>query len=62
MRKIIATAALAASLLLAGATAAAADPVFGPGAGNGQGNNAPAETPGTRCHPPGQSSDLPECG
>ena len=39
---------------------AAADPSFGPGAGNGQGNNAPQDQ-GAKCHPPGQTSDRPEC-
>lgn len=41
--------------------AAVADPSFGPGAGQGQGNNGPHENPGTKCHPPGQTSDRPEC-
>jgi hypothetical protein len=41
--------------------AAMADPSFGPGAGQGQGNNAPHENPGTKCHPPGQTSDRSEC-
>jgi len=40
---------------------AVADPSFGPGAGQGQGNNAPHENPGTKCHPPGQTSDRSEC-
>ena len=42
------------------ASPAAADPSFGPGAGNGQGNNAPQDQ-GAGCHPPGQTSDLPQC-
>jgi Spy/CpxP family protein refolding chaperone len=61
MRKPIAATVLAASLLVAGAATTTADPSFGPGAGNGQGNNEPHENPGTKCHPPGQTDDLPEC-
>lgn len=60
MRKVTA-AAFVAALLAASATPAFADPSFGPGAGNGQGNNAPHENPGTKCHPPGQTNDNPEC-
>ena len=41
--------------------AAVAVPSFGPGAGQGQGNNAPHENPGTKCHPPGQTADRSEC-
>ena len=44
-----------------GATPALADPSFGPGAGQGQGNNGPHENPGTKCHPPGQTDDRSEC-
>ena len=58
MRKAIAI------LLSAGALAipasAFADPSFGPGAGNGQGNNRPHDN-GAKCHPPGQTADRPEC-
>jgi hypothetical protein len=61
MRRIAALTVTALLLLLAGANAAAADPSFGPGGSNGDGNNAPHETPGTRCHPPGQTVDLSEC-
>jgi hypothetical protein len=61
MRRVIAIVVVAAALLVGGASAATADPVFGPGAGSGQGNNGPHETPGTRCHPPGQTDDRPEC-
>jgi Spy/CpxP family protein refolding chaperone len=61
MRKIIAAAILVGSLVIGGAAAVSADPSFGPGAGQGQGNNGPHETPGTRCHPPGQTDDRPEC-
>ena len=39
---------------------AAADPSFGPGAGQGQGNNRPQDQ-GASCHPPGQTSHLPQC-
>jgi hypothetical protein len=46
---------------LAAPSAAIAVPSFGPGAGQGQGNNAPHENPGTKCHPPGQTADRPEC-
>ena len=55
------TAILTAAFLLVVPSFALADPEFGPGAGNGQGNNAPQDT-GARCHPPGQTSDLPQCG
>lgn len=39
---------------------AAADPSFGPGGSDGGGNNDPQEQ-GAGCHPPGQTSDLPQC-
>lgn len=55
----LATILLPITLLLAGATTAAADPAFGPGAANGQGNNDPGENP--VCHPPGQTVDVPGC-
>jgi Spy/CpxP family protein refolding chaperone len=64
MRRLITLTIASAAFLIAlaaGANAAAADPSFGPGGSDGQGNNAPHETPGTRCHPPGQTVDLPEC-
>jgi hypothetical protein len=47
--------------ILGAPSGALADPSFGPGAGQGQGNNAPHENPGTKCHPPGQTDDRPEC-
>ena len=55
-----------AALLSIGALGVSASPAlgvpsFGPGAGQGQGNNAPHENPGTKCHPPGQTSDRSEC-
>lgn len=53
MRKRIATIAIGALLsLLALQGVAAADPAFGPG--NGQQN-------GDKCHPPGQTVDVPGC-
>jgi Spy/CpxP family protein refolding chaperone len=61
MRKLIAIATVSIGLILGGAAAVSADPSFGPGAGQGQGNNDPHETPGTRCHPPGQTDDQSEC-
>lgn len=60
MRKLIVTVIATLFLLVAGATAAGADPSFGPGAGNGQGNNAPHDS-GAKCHPPGQTVDVPGC-
>jgi hypothetical protein len=51
-RKVVLT-LLAASLGLAAAAPAFADPSFGPGASGSNGNQS--------CHPPGQSSDLPQC-
>ena len=59
MRKGLAV--LVAVGALGSPTAALAVPSFGPGAGQGQGNNAPHENPGTKCHPPGQTSDRSEC-
>jgi hypothetical protein len=57
--------ALAAVLSIAAigvsAAPAFAVPSFGPGAGQGKGNNAPHENPGTKCHPPGQTDDEREC-
>lgn len=61
MRRRLITLFLSALLtlgLMAGPAAAA--PSFGPGAGQGQGNNAPQDQ-GARCHPPGQTSHLPQC-
>ena len=61
MRHRTLAAALSVSALALSAAPAYAVPSFGPGAGQGQGNNAPHENPGTKCHPPGQTSDRPEC-
>lgn len=61
MKRKSLAAVLSVTALALSAAPALADPSFGPGAGNGQGNNAPHENPGTKCHPPGQTSDLPEC-
>jgi hypothetical protein len=52
---------LAMGALSLTAAPAFAVPSFGPGAGNGNGNNAPHENPGTKCHPPGQTDDRSEC-
>jgi hypothetical protein len=57
-RRIIVTAVAIAALLVP--TAASADPAFGPGAGNGDGNNAPQDQ-GAKCHPPGQTVTEPGC-
>ena len=55
MRKKMLALGLTVGALTIPATAFA-DPSFGPGAGQGNGNNAPHENPGTKCHPPGQTS------
>ena len=60
MRRLLTAVILAAMLIIGAATAAVSDPAFGPGAAQGQGNNAPHETP-NQCHPPGQTNDLPQC-
>lgn len=52
MRKVIAAVAAAFALALGVAGAAGADPAFGPG--NGQQN-------GDKCHPPGQTTAEPGC-
>jgi len=59
MRRIVALAFAATALALPGS--ALAVPLFGPGAGQGKGNNALHENPGTKCHPPGQTDDRSEC-
>jgi hypothetical protein len=59
MRKRL-IALLVTSVLALAPTAALADPSFGPGGSDGEGNNAPHETP-NQCHAPGQTSDLPQC-
>ena len=54
MRKIlIAVAAMAAAVVICVQSAAGADPAFGPGNGTGQGIE--------KCHPPGQTGDVPGC-
>ena len=60
MRKTLATATFAAALLVGAATAAGANPSFGPGGSDGNGNNDPQEQ-GASCHPPGQTDTLPQC-
>lgn len=52
---------LAVGALSLSAAPAFAVPSFGPGAGQGAGNNEPHENAGTKCHPPGQTSDRSEC-
>jgi hypothetical protein len=61
VKRFIAVLVISAVTLLGGASMASADPSFGPGGSDGEGNNGPHETPGTRCHPPGQTADSPEC-
>jgi hypothetical protein len=61
MKKLVASVVLVTSTVIGLGGVAGADPSFGPGAGNGQGNNEPHENAGTKCHPPGQTSELPEC-
>jgi hypothetical protein len=60
MKRMIVVATVALSLLLGGASAAFADPSFGAGGSDGNGNNGPHEVP-NQCHPPGQTDDLPKC-
>lgn len=56
-RRVKALLAAAATVgVLAVPAAAFADPDFGPG----NSNKGPHD-PGARCHPPGQTSDRPEC-
>jgi Spy/CpxP family protein refolding chaperone len=61
IKRLIAATALVLVAFGGAAPIAAADPSFGPGAGQGGGNNEPHENPGTKCHPPGQTSEQPEC-
>ena len=61
MRHKTLAAVLSVCALGVSAAPALAVPSFGPGAGQGQGNNGPHENPGTKCHPPGQTSDQSEC-
>lgn len=60
MRRIIATAAMTLFTFGGLAAPALADPSFGPGAGQGQGNNEPHDQ-GAKCHPPGQTKVEPGC-
>jgi hypothetical protein len=59
VRRILVAATFVAALILP-STAALADPSFGPGGSDGNGNNDPQEQ-GAGCHPPGQTDDLPQC-
>lgn len=52
VKRVFAAVLLAVSLSLGGARGDHADPAFGPG--NGQQN-------GDKCHPPGQTTDVPGC-
>jgi hypothetical protein len=52
-RRIIAAIAAAVVTLGVTAPAAYADRSFGPGGGGGTGNE--------KCHPPGQTTDVPGC-
>jgi hypothetical protein len=60
MRRKTLAGALAIAALAIPATPAFGDPSFGPGAGQGNGNNEPQDQ-GAKCHPPGQTNDRPEC-
>jgi hypothetical protein len=62
MRKIIAALVLAIALVLVGGTGVAiGDPNFGPGNnGGGEGNENPQDN-GAKCHPPGQTVEVPGC-
>jgi hypothetical protein len=60
MRRKSLAAGLAIAALAIPASPALADPSFGPGAGQGNGNNKPQDN-GAKCHPPGQTADRPEC-
>lgn len=58
MRKILVLLATLGALTL-GASPAYADPAFGPGNnGGGAGNSQPDDG---KCHPPGQTEDVPGC-
>jgi Spy/CpxP family protein refolding chaperone len=52
VRRLAAALILAALALLGTAATATANPAFGPGNG---------EQVGERCHPPGQSTEVPGC-
>jgi hypothetical protein len=62
MRKIIAALTIAATIAIVGAGAAGADPAFGPGNnGGGDGNSTPTGPADPKCHPPGQTVEVPGC-
>jgi hypothetical protein len=52
--------AFTTAMVMMVAVPASADPSFGPGDSEGLGNNGPHEMV-NNCHPPGQTSDLPQC-
>lgn len=52
MRRLVGTVLAALALSLATVGVASADPAFGPGNGTQVGD---------RCHPPGQTVDVPGC-
>ena len=58
-RFLVVVASMLAAFVLS-STPALADPSFGPGAGNGDGNNEPGDA-GAKCHPPGQTVEVPGC-
>jgi Spy/CpxP family protein refolding chaperone len=60
MRKRLAALFAALAIVVMSALPAAADPSFGPGGSDGQGNNESHEM-NNNCHAPGQTSDLPQC-
>jgi hypothetical protein len=53
MKRKLAAIVLATAVGAIAAAPALGDPSFGPGNSGGNGNQA--------CHPPGQTSDLPQC-
>jgi hypothetical protein len=62
MRKIITAITIATALTITSAAAATADPAFGPGNnGGGEGNSHPTGPADPKCHPPGQTVDVPGC-
>lgn len=59
MKRKITLAVLLGVLSLGSASLAAADPAFGPGnEGGGVGNSQPDDG---KCHPPGQTVEVPGC-
>lgn len=63
MKKVLAAIAIAGALVLAGGSSVAfSDPSFGPGNnGGGEGNSTPNGPADPKCHPPGQTVDVPGC-